>query len=97
MPHIPERTIALSRLLRQHPAVADAAVVGMPSVQWGETPLAFVVLRPSAVASAAELQEWTNQRVGKTQRLSAVQLAAELPRSPIGKVLKRELRERQLS
>jgi long-chain acyl-CoA synthetase len=79
--------------LRQHPAVLEAAVVGVPSPEWGETPVAFVVLREGKPATAAELKAWCNVRVGKTQRLADVQLLAELPRSAIGKVLKRELRE----
>ena len=78
----------------EHPAVAEAAVVGVPSVEWGETPVAFVVLRAPAEAEA--LKQWMNARVGKTQRLADVKLIDELPRSAIGKVLKRELRERYL-
>jgi acyl-CoA synthetase (AMP-forming)/AMP-acid ligase II len=84
----------LEAQLREHPDVADVAVVGVPSPQWGETPVAFVVPRPAATASADALREWLNARVGKTQRLAAVHLVDDLPRSAIGKVLKRELRER---
>jgi long-chain acyl-CoA synthetase len=82
----------LEAVLRSHPAVADAAVVGVPSVQWGETPAAYAV--PRAAASADEVLRWVNERVGKTQRLSALEWLDELPRSAIGKVLKRDLRER---
>ena len=78
--------------LRLHPAVADVAVVGMPSEQWGETPVAFVVLAHGQNTNPEDLRNWLNQRVGKMQRLSALHLIAELPRSAIGKVLKRELR-----
>ena len=80
-------------MLRQHPAVADAAVAGVPSEQWGETPVGWVVLRAGFADSAAELLEWVNGRLGKMQRLSDLVLTPELPRSAIGKVLKRELRE----
>ena len=80
--------------LRQHPSVDDVAVVGAPSEQWGETPIAWVVLQPGSPISAAELRDWVNARLGKTQRIAAVYFIAELPRSAIGKVLKRELRER---
>jgi long-chain acyl-CoA synthetase len=83
--------------LRLHPAVLEAAVVGVPSEQWGETPVAFVVRKPSQGTLAAALLEWVNQRVGKTQRLAALHYIDELPRSAIGKVLKRELRDRYLS
>ena len=85
----------LEAVLRGHPAVADAAVVGVPSAEWGETPVAFVVRATGhADADAEALRAWANERLGKTQRLAALQWTDELPRSAIGKVLKRELRER---
>lgn len=84
----------LEALLRQHPAVDDAAVVGVASAQWGETPVAFVVRRAGDATDEAALIAWHNERSGKTQRLAALQFIDELPRSAIGKVLKRELRER---
>jgi len=83
----------LEAVLREHPAVDDAAVVGVPSVQWGETPVAFCVRKADDDTPAADLLQWVNQRVGKTQRLAALHFLDELPRSAIGKVLKRELRE----
>ena len=83
----------LEAVLKQHPAVADAAVVGVPSTQWGETPVAFVVQRPGEAASADALLQWANAQLGKTQRLAQLNFIEELPRSAIGKVLKRELRE----
>lgn len=84
----------LEAVLRPHPAVADVAVVGVPSAEWGETPVAFCVLKPGATTDAETLRQWANGQVGKTQRLHALRLVDELPRSAIGKVLKRELRER---
>ena len=83
----------LEAVLLGHAEVAEAAVVGVPSSRWGETPVAFVVLRHKDAVPARLLLEWTNARVGKTQRLAAVELVAALPRSAIGKVLKRELRD----
>ncbi|MDP3224334.1 MAG: AMP-binding protein, partial [Rubrivivax sp.] len=83
----------LEAILRAHPDVADVAVVGVPSAEWGETPVAFCVLRAGATVDADGLREWMNTQVGKTQRLNALRLVAELPRSAIGKVLKRELRD----
>jgi len=77
----------------RHPAVAEAAVVGVASDRWGETPVAFVTLRPGVGASAQEIRDWVNGRLGRTQRLADLQIVGELPRSAIGKVLKRELRE----
>jgi long-chain acyl-CoA synthetase len=87
----------LEGALRKHPDVADVAVVGVPSVQWGETPVAYVVRQPRGTVEADELLRWFNQQVGKTQRLADLQFIDELPRSAIGKVLKRELRERHLA
>lgn len=83
----------LEGVLRQHPAVADCAVVGVPSAEWGETPVACVVRRDGATDSEEDIRGWMNQQVGKTQRLSGLRFTDELPRSAIGKVLKRELRE----
>ena len=83
----------LEAVLRGHSGVAEAAVVGVPSDRWGETPVAFVVPGTGAAVRAAELLEWANARLGKTQRLADLRLVPELPRSAIGKVLKRELRE----
>jgi len=84
----------LEAVLRPHPAVADVAVVGVPSAEWGETPVAFCVLKPGAGEDAEALRQWANAQVGKTQRLHALRVVDELPRSAIGKVLKRELRDR---
>ena len=82
----------LEAVLHQHPAVADAAVIGAPSEAWGETPVGFYVPRDDT--PPAEVMAWVNGQVGKTQRLSALHAVDELPRSAIGKVLKRELRDR---
>ena len=83
----------LEAVLFQHDGVADAAVVGVASREWGETPVAFVVLKPDRNETAEQVRQWANERLGKTQRLTAVEIVASLPRSAIGKVLKRELRE----
>ena len=84
----------LEAVLREHPALAEAAVVGVPSRQWGETPVALVVRRAGAeTTDDAALLQWANARLGKTQRLHSLRSIDALPRSPIGKVLKRDLRE----
>jgi acyl-CoA synthetase (AMP-forming)/AMP-acid ligase II len=82
----------LEGILLADARVVEAAVVGMPSEEWGETPVAFVVLKDGADAESVRTD--CNAKVGKTQRLSAITVVDELPRSPIGKVLKRELRDR---
>jgi long-chain acyl-CoA synthetase len=76
-----------------HEEVLEAAVVGVPSDRWGETPVAFVVLKPGRRIRSGALKDWVNGRLSKTQRLADLQVVGELPRSHIGKVLKRELRE----
>jgi acyl-CoA synthetase (AMP-forming)/AMP-acid ligase II len=83
----------LETLMRTHPGVADVSVFGVPSERWGETPVACVVPRDGGGTTPAQLLAWTNERVGKAQRLSAVRIVDHLPRSDIGKVLKRQLRE----
>jgi acyl-CoA synthetase (AMP-forming)/AMP-acid ligase II len=84
----------IEAVLREHPMVLEAAVVGVPSRRWGETPVAFVVLKEGAQAKAEDVAAFVNARVAKVQRPAAYEFVELLPRSGIGKVLKRELRER---
>ncbi|MEH6491341.1 class I adenylate-forming enzyme family protein [Halopseudomonas sp.] len=79
--------------LRQHQDLQDVTVIGVASTSWGETPVGYVVAKPGVQVSAEAVQSWFNARVGKTQRLNRVIITDELPRSAIGKVLKRELRD----
>ena len=81
----------LEDALEADAAVAEAAVIGVPSERWGETPAAFVVLADGATEDG--LLERVNEGLGRTQRISALRTVPALPRSEIGKVLKRELRE----
>jgi len=83
----------LERALLAHPDVCDAAVIGIPSDKWGETPLGFAVLQDGVSTSADTLLEWANGQLGKMQRMSGLVLRASLPRSAAGKVLKQELRK----
>ena len=82
----------LEEALMQHPSVADAAVVGMPSERWGETPVGFVVAAPGHALDLDDLLATVNAELGKTQRLSVLHPIDELPRSHIGKILKTDLR-----
>jgi acyl-CoA synthetase (AMP-forming)/AMP-acid ligase II len=84
----------IERVLQDHPAVFEAAVVGCPSTKWGETPVAFVTLKPDAAIDADMLREWVNGRVARIQRVAAVRILDGLPQGTMGKFLKRELRER---
>ena len=83
----------LEAVVRDHPDVLECAVVGVASERWGETPVAFVVARERRVLDVDTLRAWANERLGKMQRLADVRVVEQLPRSPIGKVLKRDLRD----
>ncbi|MFN8215971.1 MAG: AMP-binding protein [Solirubrobacterales bacterium] len=84
----------VERALAEHPAVAEAAVVGVPHPRWVETPLAVVVTAAGAAAGEEELIEHCRLRLAGYKRPSAVVFVDSLPRNAAGKVLKRELRER---
>jgi acyl-CoA synthetase (AMP-forming)/AMP-acid ligase II len=83
--------------LEAHPAILEAAVVGIPSERWGETPVAFVALRESMTLSQTEITEFMAQRISKIQRPSAYHFVPALPRSTIGKVLKNALVDQAVS
>ena len=82
----------IEAVLCLHEDVVECAVIGVPSAQWGETPLALVVTRrndPDPIG----LLDWVNLRLGRQQKLSGIEFRDALPRNPAGKVLKRELRQ----
>ena len=84
----------IEEIIVQHPAVREAAVFGVPSEKWGETPLAAVILHQPGEVTEAELSDWINERVdGKHQRVQATVFMQDFPRSTAGKTLKREMRE----
>lgn len=86
--------VDLENALIGHPAVEEVAVIGQPSHRWGETPVAFVTLKRGAEEEAEALRSFANNSLGKHQRISEVRIIDALPRSAIGKVLKRELQNR---
>jgi acyl-CoA synthetase (AMP-forming)/AMP-acid ligase II len=79
----------VERVLREHPAVDDVAVVGVPHPRWGETPVAFVV---GAEVEASELIEHCRHHLASYKKPTAITFVAALPRNAAGKVLRRELR-----
>jgi len=78
-------------VLLAHPAVAEAAVIGVPDADLGEEVAAFVVLRPGAAASPGQLTAWCRERLAPFKYPRRVRIETELPRAATGKVLKREL------
>lgn len=81
----------LEEVIGAHAAVEEVAVIGVPSPQWGETPIAVVVPKPGHSLDAEALREWANARLGKYQRISRVELRDSLPRGSLDKVMKLEL------
>jgi fatty-acyl-CoA synthase len=82
----------VERVLYEHDAVVEAAVVGRPDDRWGEVPVAFVVVRDGSVVDADGLIEHCRAELAKFKVPRAVEFIDELPRNPSGKVLKRDLR-----
>ena len=84
----------IESLLMGHPNVSDAAVVGVPDVRWGEAVHAFVTLSPGASTTDSDLQLFCQERLAAYKRPKVIHIVAELPRTGIGKIARRLVRDR---
>jgi acyl-CoA synthetase (AMP-forming)/AMP-acid ligase II len=80
-------------VLHSHPKVEEAAVIGVTDPEWGQQPLAVVVLKKGQVATAEELMEYCRSKLASFKRPRSVVFVDSLPRNPMGKVLRKALRE----
>ena len=83
----------VEEVLRSHPDVAEAAVVGVPDLERGELIKALVVVRSGSKVDAAALESHCKLHLGKHKRPKHIEIVAELPKNFLGKVLRRKLRE----
>jgi acyl-CoA synthetase (AMP-forming)/AMP-acid ligase II len=83
----------IERVLAEHPALQDVAVIGVPDERWGEVPKAVVVAAPGATVDTPKLLAWCRERLASFKCPKSVDIVAELPRNATGKVLKKDLRK----
>ncbi|MHB1488551.1 MAG: long-chain fatty acid--CoA ligase, partial [Acidimicrobiales bacterium] len=87
-------SVELENEIMAHPAVAEAAVIGVPDEKWGERPVACVVVRPGQTLSAQEVLDFLAARVAKWQVPDQVEFIDEVPKTSVGKFSKKDLRDR---
>ncbi|MBI2829808.1 MAG: long-chain-fatty-acid--CoA ligase [Chloroflexi bacterium] len=80
-------------VLQEHPAIGEVAIIGVPDEEWGEVPIACVVLKESVACTADEITEFCRAKLASYKRPRSVVFCQELPRNPMGKILKRVLRD----
>jgi long-chain acyl-CoA synthetase len=86
--------VEVEEALAQHPAVVEVAVIGVPDARWGETVKALVVPRPGVAPDPHDLVAFARERLAGYKLPRSIVFVDDLPRTPSGKVLKRELRQR---
>ena len=87
-------SVEVEGVLLRHPAVSEAAIVGLPHERWGEAPHAFVILKEGATASEEELREFARNRLAHFKAPHSVTFLSELPKTATGKIQKYALRGR---
>ena len=83
----------VERVLAEHPAVAEVAIIGVPDDRWGETVKAVVAFKPDQAVPAEELIAFARERLAGYKAPSSIDVVEALPRNPSGKILKRDLRK----
>lgn len=83
--------IEIEEILRQHPAIADCAVVGAPDEEWGEKVTAFVILKEQKTLNLQELRSWAKNFLAHYKVPTQMQIVPEFPRNAMGKVMKKKL------
>ncbi len=84
----------LENVIREHPGVEDVAVIGVPDETWGEEPRAVVIPKKGAKVTEEDIMEWCRERLASFKRPRTVVFVKDLPRNPLGKLIKREIREK---
>jgi acyl-CoA synthetase (AMP-forming)/AMP-acid ligase II len=84
----------LENVIREHPGVEDVAVIGVPDETWGEEPRAVVIPKKGVKVTEEEIMELCRQKLASFKRPRSVVFVDELPRNPMGKLVKREIREK---
>jgi len=79
-------------VLHAHPAVSEAAVIGVPDESWGESIKAFVILKPGKTATGEEIIAFTKERLASFKKPKSVEFVSKLPRTSVGKISKKDLR-----
>ena len=86
-------SIEIEKVLANHPAVYESAVIGVPDAKWGEAPKAYVALKPGGAATEQELKDFVRQHLAGFKVPKSIEFIDALPKGSTGKILKRALRE----
>ena len=86
-------SVEVENMLLEHPAIFECAVIGVPDDKWGERIHAVVSLQPDKRVSTEEIMSWCKDKIAGYKRPRSIDIITELPKSPVGKILKRELRD----